>query len=89
MFRTERLPNDIVTEQFPDANTVSFRTGILWDMADGGVAYNGTQDIAFMTIMNQSHTGQYGTYDYEIRIPATLRDYIAGGGTVTFYTEIR
>ena len=71
-------------------NTTSFRTGILWDSADANPgSYNGSQDIVFITIMNQSRTGQYGTYDYEIKVPAPLRDYIAGGGTVTFYTEIR
>lgn len=26
---------------------------------------------------------------FEIKIPATLRDYIAGGNTVTFYAEIK
>ncbi len=70
-------------------NTASFRTGILWDRSDGGAAYAGTQDIAFITVMNQSQAGQFGTYDFEIKIPATLRDYIAGGNTVTFYAEIK
>lgn len=70
-------------------NTSSFTTGILWDASDGGTRYNGTQDVVFITAMNQSMAGQYGTYDYEIKVPAKLRDYIAGGGTVTFYTELR
>ena len=70
-------------------NTTSFRTGILWDMSDGGNAYNRSQDIIFMTVMNQSQVGQYGTYDYEIKVPAPLRDYIVGGGTITFYAEIK
>jgi hypothetical protein len=70
-------------------NSSSFSTGILWDMADGGTEYDGSQDLVFFTIMNASQTGLFGTYDYEIRVPATLRDYIPGGGTVTFYTELR
>jgi len=70
-------------------NTSTFRTGILWDTSDGGLFYNSSQDIAFVTIMNQSQEGQYGTYDYEIKVPAKLRDYVAGGNTVTFYTELR
>jgi hypothetical protein len=70
-------------------NTSAFVTGIVWDWGDGGGAYNGSQDVAFLTVMNQSQQGQYGTYDYEIRVPATLRDYIPGGGTVTFYVELR
>jgi hypothetical protein len=70
-------------------NTSSFKTGILWDMADGGGFYNGSQDVVFVTVMNQSQVGRYGTYDYEIAVPATLRDYVAGGATITFYTELR
>jgi len=30
-------------------NTTAFQTGILWDTADGGASYNGTQDVAFIT----------------------------------------
>ena len=70
-------------------NTTSFVTGILWDSSSGGAFYNGSQDIVFMTLMNQSQIGQFGIYDYEIKVPAKLRDYIPGGGTVTFYTELR
>ncbi len=70
-------------------NTASFITGILWDTSDGGSFYNGSQDIVFVTVMNQSKVGQYGTYDYEIAVPAKLRDYINGGGTITFYAEIK
>jgi hypothetical protein len=70
-------------------NTSSFITGILWDASDGGNFYNKSQDIVFVTVMNQTKVGAYGTYDYEIAVPATLRDYIPGGGTVAFYTELR
>jgi hypothetical protein len=70
-------------------DTPSFVTGILWDTSDGGSYYNASQDIVFVTVMNQTRAGKYGTYDYEIAVPAKLRDYIAGGGTVTFYTELR
>lgn len=70
-------------------NTTSFTTGILWDTSDGGSFYNRSQDIVFVTLMNQSMQGRYGVYDYEIAVPAKLRDYITGGGTVTFYTELK
>jgi len=70
-------------------NTTSFVTGILWDTTGGANAYSGTQPILFVSVMNQSQQGKYGIYDYEIAIPAKLRDYVAGGGTVTFYTELR
>ena len=69
-------------------NTSSFVTGILWD-STGANFYTGTQPLVFVTVMNQSQVGKYGTYDYEIAVPATLRDYVPGGGTVTFYTELR
>jgi hypothetical protein len=75
--------------QVNSTNSTSFVTGILWDASDGGAYYNTSQDVVFVTVMNQSMTGLYGTYDYEIKIPAKLRDYIAGGGTVSFYTELR
>ena len=70
-------------------NTSSFMTGILWDKSDGGNFYTGAQDIVFVTVMNQSQVGKFGTYDYEIAVPAKLRDYIAGGSTVTFYVELK
>jgi len=70
-------------------NTSSFITGILWDTADGGAEYSGTQDLIFVTKMNQSKQGQYGTYDFEISIPAPLREYTGGGSTVDFYAEIK
>ncbi|HIH23821.1 TPA: hypothetical protein HA251_02195 [Candidatus Woesearchaeota archaeon] len=71
-------------------NTSVFRTGILWDASDGASPhYNKSQDIVFVTVMDQNQAGYFGTYDYEIKVPAKLRDYIAGGGTVTFYAELR
>jgi hypothetical protein len=70
-------------------NSSSFVTGILWDTTGGFNFYSGTQPIVFVTVMNQSQQGAYGIYDYEIAVPAKLRDYVAGGGTVTFYTELR
>gem|GEM_PF-1067765 len=69
-------------------NTSSFKTGILWDTNDGGVQYSGTQDIILMTLVNESHVGSRGTYDYEIKIPTTLDQLVGASGTVTFYSEI-
>jgi hypothetical protein len=70
-------------------NSTNFMTGIVWDANDGGPYYNGSQDVAFVSVINQSMQGLYGIYDYEVLVPATLRDYIPGGGTVTFYVELR
>ncbi len=70
-------------------NTSAFRTGILWDMSDGGASYNGGQDVAFITQINMSQQGSRGVYDYEIRVPATLRSYTGASPTVAFYVELK
>jgi hypothetical protein len=67
----------------------AFRTGILWDTSDGGTEYNGTQDIIFHTLINESQAGSRGTYDYEVRVPATLRDYTGATSRVAFYAELK
>ena len=82
----DRLINNIPVVN--STNTSSFQTGILWDMSDGGGQYDGTQDILFITEINQDKTGAYGTYDYEIRIPTNLRDYVAAGNNVDLYWEL-
>jgi hypothetical protein len=72
-------------------NTSSFVTGILWDSSDENQGqYNGTQDIAFITKVSKDSLGYYGTYDYEIKIPANLRRYVNPNvdNTITFYREI-
>ena len=69
-------------------NISNFFTGILWDMSDGLPEYNGTQDLVFVTKKNITNYGKFGYYDYEIRIPATLKNYKQGQGTVSFYVEM-
>jgi len=66
----------------------SFVTGILWDMSNGNTEYNGTQDLVFVTQINDTHIGAYGTYDYEIRVPTNLKNYKGAGTNVAFYWEI-
>jgi len=70
-------------------NSSTFRTGILWDASDGGLSYNGSQDVVFITKLNESKQGYGGIHDYEVRVPATLRDYTGATDTVTFYAEIK
>jgi hypothetical protein len=71
-------------------NTSQFVTGILWDKSDNPTnEYNGSQDIVFITTINQNTYGGYGIYDYEIRIPANLRRYKGNQNTVDFYTELK
>jgi hypothetical protein len=72
-------------------NTSSFITGILWDTSDSSNDYydlTDEEDIVFVTKINESQTGQYGTYDYEIKIPANLKYYKGSTNTVDFYYEI-
>ncbi len=76
-------------------NTSSFVTGILWDSSDDSNNNNqfdstSEEDIIFVTRVNKTKQGQYGVYDYEIRLPARLKDYKAPDvQTVTFYAEIK
>ena len=70
-------------------NTSNFVTGILWDMSDGNTEYNGTQDILFNTEINMGQEGSQGIYDFEIKVPALLRNYNAAGTSVAFYVELK
>ena len=74
-------------------NNTNFVTGILWDSSDniGNNEYDSTdrEDLIFVTKIRNNIQGTYGIYDYEIRVPATLRDYAGGSSnTVAFYMEI-
>jgi len=75
-------------------NTTTFRTGILWDTSDNTQALNrqfdaiDREDLIFVTKINQSKTGSFGVYDYEIKIPALLRDYRPGSSTVDFFLDM-
>ncbi len=70
-------------------NTTNFKTGILWDKSDGNTEYNGTQDIIFITEINEQQQGSQGIYDFEIKVPALLRNYNAAGTSVAFYVELK
>jgi hypothetical protein len=71
-------------------NNSNFKTGILWDYSDGGFEYDGTQDVVFITSVNKGASGYGGFNDFEIRVPATLREYTgANDQSVDFYMEIR
>ncbi len=78
-------------------NTTSnsaFQTGILWDSSDdtsGNATFDtgDREELVFITTISRNTAGQYGTYDYEIRVPATLRQYKYSYGTVSFYVELK
>jgi hypothetical protein len=65
-----------------------FITGIMWDTADGGAVFDGSQDLVFVTKINASSVGTYGTYDFEIRVPSRLKHQFAGTDLVTRFTQI-
>ncbi len=75
-------------------NNTNFKTGILWDTSDDGGSnneYDSTdkEDIIFVSKLNQDTLGTFGTYDYEMRIPARLRYYdLTDSKTAALYVEI-
>lgn len=72
-------------------NTSQFQTGLLWDSSDSPTEeYNGSQDIVIVTNISGLAQGAYGSYDYEIRVPAPLRLYKGpDASTVVFYAELK
>lgn len=70
-------------------NNSNFITGILWDSGDGGAEFNASQDVVFITKINMNTTGYNGTYDFELRIPAKLREYKSGMNAVALYAELK
>ena len=75
-------------------NTAAFRTGILWDTSDNTQVFNrqfdvgDREDLVFIANINQSKAGKFGVYDYEIKIPALIRDYKPGSSTVDFFLDM-
>ena len=76
-------------------NNTNFITGILWDASDdasgdGEYSQADKEDLVFVSKVNKNAQGKYGIYDYEMRIPARLREYInTETRRVVFYTELR
>jgi hypothetical protein len=74
-------------------NNTNFVTGILWDSSDtiGDNEFDSTdsEDLIFVSKIEKDLAGTYGTYDYEMRVPATLRSYAGvGSNSVAFYLEL-
>jgi hypothetical protein len=77
-------------------NNTNFYTGILWDTSDTApsyYSYNSTPslraDVVFVTQLNYNKLGSYGNYDYELSVPAFLRNYKNNGENVQLYYEIQ
>jgi hypothetical protein len=73
-------------------NNTNFVTGILWDghddTGDGEFDIGDSEDLVFVTKLNEDSQGAYGIYDYEMRVPANLRTYSGTGSEVVFYVEV-
>ncbi len=85
-----------VVEDVPVINSSSsgaFKTGILWDTSgdtNGQYDTNDKEPLVFLAEINASAPGDYGTYDYQGKVPAMLRDYAgSGGSTIYLYYELR
>lgn len=76
-------------------NITDFVTGILWDSSDdigNDEQYDSSdmEDVVFVTKSVSQKPGSYGTYDFEIRIPALLRQYIINNNeSVSIYAELK
>lgn len=81
----------------PTINSTSdktFVTGILWDYSDdvdsdNEYDSNDKEDLLFVTKINKGKAGDYGIYDYELEIPARLREYkTEDSGQVYLYYDL-
>jgi len=74
-------------------NSSNFVTGILWDTSDSVDAQYDTtekEDLVFITKVNGKALGSYGTYHYEIKVPAKLKQYRAPNNqdSLSIYVEL-
>ena len=74
-------------------NTSNFLTGILWDTSDSSDSQYDTvdqEDLVFVTKVNNKALGSFGTYNYEISIPARLKQYRTPNNydSLSFYVEL-
>ncbi len=72
-------------------NNSNFNTSILWDASDStNNEFDATdkEDLVFISKLSANKTGAYGTYDYEIRVPANLNTYKGATNQVAFYAEL-
>ena len=92
--RTFNLPSGPVNNVPVVASTEydDFVTGILWDTSDdsGNERFDSAdkETVVFVTEINPSSEGRFGIYDFEVRVPATLRTYSGSNEKLAFYIEI-
>ncbi|MCW8966038.1 MAG: hypothetical protein OQK82_05040, partial [Candidatus Pacearchaeota archaeon] len=82
--------NDVAVVE--SINSSNFVTGILWDSnddTDGNYSVFDKEDLVFVSKIRKNTLGTYGVVDYELRVPAKLREY--GGvdsSSAVFYVEL-
>jgi hypothetical protein len=70
----------------------NFITGILWDTSgDSNGEYDETDKelLVFVSKIKNNESGEYGTYDYEIKVPALMRSYYVSTDQITIFLESR
>ncbi len=88
MIQTEQMTiyDRLVTDIPVSFGSPGFATGILWDHSDGGPEYDGSQDVVFVSRINPGTPCGFGECDYEIRVPALLRNE---EGLMSLYYETK
>jgi hypothetical protein len=87
---------DSIIHEIPVINSINnsnFITGILWDTSDdsdGEFGIEDKEDLIFIAPINKHKEGAFGIYDYEIRVPAKLREYYneEDSRSAAFYLEL-
>lgn len=64
-----------------------FKTGLLYN-SEQDQEYDGSQTIVITTPVNNSKTGKFGTYDYEVKIPFALDQQLQSHDSVSIAGEI-
>lgn len=67
-------------------NTDTFETGILYE--NDGANFDGGQPLIFASTVQPNSEGKFGTYDYEAKIPASLRTQKGPNEAVDIYVEV-
>jgi len=75
------------TPVIESTNTQSFKTAVLY-RKDSDNSFNGSQPLIFASKVNNSKTGKYGVYDYEIKVPSTLQNLEPGTAGLDIYAEV-
>ena len=80
------IDNDgLINERIVDSLIIPKRVPLESDVQ---VTYDGIQDLVFITILNASQVGSYGTYDYQVRIPSALAGLVGVTDSVARLDEL-